>query len=212
MGEGTFYVHGMVYMLVRISINVTMTMQPFYLQIVTKYKGDDSTPTPPPLAIVPLISYLFQLCFSIFLQRPMTRCLQNRMLPMLVAIVISIIGFTPLAFLSDNESTRWLVYPLSVFQGIGLAIMLNTATSLISDVIGKDTANSAFVYGCYSLLDKFGNGALLYTMLALYSEDATALKLIMTICPIACSVLAYFFTYIGNRCFSDKMAKITGIN
>ena len=27
----TFYVHGMVYMLVRIAVNVTMTIQPFYL-------------------------------------------------------------------------------------------------------------------------------------------------------------------------------------
>jgi len=35
--------------------------------------------------------------------------------------------------------------------------MLNTATSLISDVIGSDAENSAFVYGCYSLFDKFAN-------------------------------------------------------
>ena len=59
LGEGTFYVHGMVYMLVRVSVNVTMTMQPFYLKQVTKFLGDDGTPTPPPLAIVPLISYIF---------------------------------------------------------------------------------------------------------------------------------------------------------
>lgn len=32
LAEGTFYVHGMVYMLVRIAVNVTMTVQPFYLQ------------------------------------------------------------------------------------------------------------------------------------------------------------------------------------
>ena len=59
LGEGTFYVHGMVYMLVRVSVNVTMTMQPFYLSNVTNFKGDDKSPTPPPLAIVPLISYMF---------------------------------------------------------------------------------------------------------------------------------------------------------
>jgi hypothetical protein len=29
--EGTFYVHGFVYMVVRIAVNVTMTVQPFYL-------------------------------------------------------------------------------------------------------------------------------------------------------------------------------------
>ncbi len=47
-----------------------------------------------------------------------------------------------------------------------MAIMLNTATSLISDVIGNDSENSAFVYGCYSLFDKFANGALLYWIIA----------------------------------------------
>ena len=35
LSEGNFYIHGMVYMLVRIAVNVTMTVQPFYLNEVT---------------------------------------------------------------------------------------------------------------------------------------------------------------------------------
>lgn len=31
MKEGNFWIHGLVYMLVRISVNATMTVQPFYL-------------------------------------------------------------------------------------------------------------------------------------------------------------------------------------
>lgn len=142
----------------------------------------------------------------------MTRYLKNRLLPMFVAIVIIVIGYLPLAFLTSDERIVWLVYLLTIFQGIGLAIMLNTATSLISDVIGKDTANSAFVYGCYSLFDKFANGACLYYMVAYCSQDVTALRWIMSACPILCSVMAYLLTYIGSRCYSDRMAKITGIN
>ena len=142
----------------------------------------------------------------------MTSCLRNRFLPMLVSIIITTMGSLPLIWVNGEENIRWLVYPLSAFTGIGLAIMLNTSTSLISDVIGKDTKNSAFVYGCYSLFDKFANGGLLYYMIAHYSEDATALKYVMACVPIICSVLATLLTYIGNRCFSDKMAKITGIN
>jgi len=90
---------------------------------------------------------------------------------MLVAIVIIIATSTPLLFLDKDPGVRWLVFPFCGFQGIGLAIMLNTATSLISDVIGNDTANSAFVYGCYSLFDKFANGFLCYVMIAYYSND-----------------------------------------
>lgn len=65
--EGTFYVHGFVYMFVRIAVNVTMTMQPFYLHEVTGYIGDDTNPTPVPLALVPLCSYITQMFFSIVL-------------------------------------------------------------------------------------------------------------------------------------------------
>jgi len=78
-------------------------------------------------------------------------------------------------FLNDNGSVRWLVYPLAFIQGIGLIIMLNTSTSLISDVIGNDSQNAAFVYGVYSLFDKLANGSLLFFMVAAYSSDKEAL-------------------------------------
>ena len=57
----------MVYMLVRITVNVTMTVQPFYLNKVTQYEGTDDDPTPPPLALVPLLSYVMSMFFSIYL-------------------------------------------------------------------------------------------------------------------------------------------------
>ena len=44
--------------------------------------------------------------------------------------------------------------------------MLNTATSIISDVVGKDSANSAFVSGGYSFFEKLANGGLLYWMVS----------------------------------------------
>ena len=89
--------------------------------------------------------------------------------------------------------------------------MLNTATSLISDVIGNDTANSAFVYGTYSMFDKFANGALLKIMIDSYSDDPTALKYVLSLTPIFCSFMSYILTYIGFKYFSNKMAKITGV-
>ena len=94
-----------------------------------------------------------------------------------------------------------------------MAIMLNTATSLISDVIGNDSENSAFVYGCYSLFDKFANGVLLFWIIAAFSEGhPEALKVIMAIVPIICSCISFALTWTGNKFFSHKLAKITGIN
>ena len=51
--------------------------------------------------------------------------------------------------------------------------MINTSTSCISDVIKNDSANSAFVYGFYSLLDKFANGLLLFWMVKEFTKKTT---------------------------------------
>jgi len=60
-------------------------------------------------------------------------------------------------------------------------MMLNTSTSLISDVINQDAESAAFVYGIYSLLDKFANGFLLCWLVKKYSENDKALRLIISL-------------------------------
>ena len=207
MKEGAFYNYAFVYMLVRITMNVTMTAQPFYLDQVCGWHPTDDNPTPVPLAVVPLCSYIMCMIFSIFLQRPLTRCFASRTFPMLISIYIIAITSIPLIFMTPGNRT-W-VFPLSAFQGIGIAIMLNTATSLISDVIGQDSSGGAFVYGCYSLLDRFANGILLYYIIANYSTDPDALKYVMGIIPMVCSILSYLLTYFGQKFFGHKLAKIT---
>ena len=139
----------------------------------------------------------------------MTRCLRNRFLPMCVAITSIFIGSVPLIFLT--EDTRWLCYPLAIFQNTGLAIMLNTSTSLISDVIGNDSKNSAIVYGFYSLLDKFANGIVLFITVDHYSDNAGALRYIISLMPLGAACGALLFVWIGATYYSHKLAKITGI-
>lgn len=85
----------------------------------------------------------------------------------MVALVIITLGSLPLAYLHSGNQKA--VYVLFGIQGVGLLIMINTATSLISDVIGNDTEQSAFVYGAYSFLDKFANGLLLFYMVENHS-------------------------------------------
>jgi len=72
-------------------------------------------------------------------------------------------------FLNADPRVNWIVYPASAVQGIGNAIMLNTAVSLISDVIGKDEASSAFVYGSYGFFDKVTNGAIIFIITAFFN-------------------------------------------
>jgi Na+/melibiose symporter-like transporter len=137
LGEGQFYIYGMAYMLVRVAVNVTMTVQPFYLLHVTGFEKTDDNPTPLPLAIVPLLSFISSMLFSIFLYKRLVQFFKNRQTVLLCSIVQISAGSIPYLFLTDNPDTRWLVYVLSPIQGVGMAMMLNTATSCISDVIGK---------------------------------------------------------------------------
>lgn len=75
--------------------------------------------------------------------------------------------------------------------------MLNTGTSLISDVIGKDSSSSAFVYGVYSFLDKMANGFILWILVRDFQKDAHALRFILALMPALSAVGTLFFTWLG---------------
>ena len=90
-----------------------------------------------------------------------------------------------------------------------MAIMMNTSTSLISDVIGKDADSSAFVYGFYSFMDKIANGVAIERAIKLLENSEPGLRYIMCYMPIACSVLAFALTYLGKALYSEKLAKLS---
>lgn len=130
----------------------------------------------------------------------------------MVALVLITVGSLPFAFLTGDDNNRWLVYPLAFVQGLGLIICLNTSTSLISDVIGNDAANAAFVYGIYSFFDKMANGLLLFWIVGSYSKGhPNELKWIIAIVPVICALFAYGLSFFGHKYFSHKLAKITGL-
>ena len=52
----------------------------------------------------------------------------------------------------------------------------------------------------------------MYIMIAKFSEDETALRWINGITPIIASILAYVLTYLGHKWYSEKLAKLSGIN
>lgn len=79
--------------------------------------------------------------------------------------------------------------------------MINTATSLISDVIGTDDQSSAFVYGAYSFFDKVSNGIIIFGITAVWIENPTALKWTIAIIPVMCSLGAYLLAFLGDRIY-----------
>ena len=56
------------------------------------------------------------------------------------------------------------MYPVSFFIGASQALLLNTGITLISEVIGVKGSSGAFVFGCYSFVDKLSSGIALFTI------------------------------------------------
>jgi len=160
--DPSFYIHGGIYMMVRLAMNLTMTVIPFYLIEILKIPRPDKNGSSFWFALVPLISFIASSIFSLFFYKRMITFFGNRLKPLFVGCVIIAVG--SFSFLFMGSSFLWLVLISVPIQGIGLAILLNTATSIISDVIGSDDSSSAFVYGVYSLFDKFSSGFCLYFM------------------------------------------------
>ena len=149
-------------MFVRLAMNLSMTVIPFYLIHVLDVRDPNEHPDkgiPTIIALVPLVSFIMSTIFSLFVYNRLVNHFGNRLIPLFIGCCVISIGSAPFLFL--QPSFRWLVFICASSQGMGLAILLNTSTSIISDVIGNDDTSSAFVYGTYSLFDKFSSGILL---------------------------------------------------
>ena len=82
---------------------------------------------------------------------------------------------------------------------------------MISDVIGKDEESSAFVYGVYGLFDKIANGIILFFLVQEFSKGKSelALKLIMGVLPLVCSISAFALSILGTSLYSQRLAKLS---
>lgn len=205
--ESQFYVYAIVYTMTRMAINVVMTVQSLYLIRVLDFKAERLDQTPLAVSITPLVSYLASLLFQLFVYKHMLSKLRNRYLPMLIAIIVTTAGSIPLFIIKPD--TRFWVFVCSPFIQVGLAIMMNTSNSLISDVIGKDADSSAFVYGFYSFIEKIANGLAIERALKVYEDNEDGLRAIMGGLPIFCCLVAFLLTYLGKFLYSDKQAKLT---
>jgi len=99
-------------MFARISLNVTASIMPLYLDVVTEFKPPEGKDTNLALAAVPLSAYIASLLFSVFLQNWMTQRFRNRLIPMSISIVVTALGSIPMAFLGSG-SNRWAIYALA---------------------------------------------------------------------------------------------------
>ena len=149
--EVQLYQIGVVYMTTRLFVNLTQAYIPLYLQVSLRLPAKY-------VATVPLTMFLSGFVTSLTMKK--TNHFLGRKLTYIFGALIGIVGCLWIAFGCEpsDESTKFSVYFVAAFLGIGSTVMLVTSLALTAEFIGTDTNSSAFIYGLMSLTDKVSNG------------------------------------------------------
>ncbi|KAI3386459.1 hypothetical protein SNEBB_006530 [Seison nebaliae] len=178
-----FYQIGLIYMSSRLIVNVTQVILPLYLT-------DTLLLSKTYIAIIPLVCYISGAITS-FTMRPINRLI-GRKVSMIVGLVIS--AASGIAFY--YVKSKWQVFAPAILLGSGGAIILVVSLSMTADMIGNNTKNGAFVYGCMSFADKLANG--LAISIIQYLNPCT--KCCRKCAPFYQNVMTFFTISIAGFC------------
>lgn len=202
-----FYYYMAVYMFVRMAINVSSSMIPFYCKNVLGWNNEDGT-TPIQISIFLIIIYTGSVFNSLFLESFILKKFHkknHRIVLFTLAVIVILVGCLPLYFL--NASTSIAAYFLAVFFGTGFSMGLSGASSLMNDVVGSKGHKGAFVYGAYSFADKISCGILLFFMIQYADSNAQVLTVFMAFFPpitVLCALMCVIFTRMLNKQMIEK--------
>lgn len=185
-----FYILAIIYMCTRLIINMTQVYLPMY--ITDTLELDKSY-----IAMIPLICYLSGF-FATFPLRSLSKWLGTYVTYLIGSIFIAgcSILFWYNGIIYDTNTTAIVA---AVFLGSGSSFILVSSLALTSDLIGKNTGSSAFVFGCMSFIDKLSNGVAVAILQQFSPCSGSTLTTcdckdyyhhIMTYFPIVCCVVA----------------------
>jgi len=197
MKRPDFYYYIVVYMFVRLSINITSTIIPFFMEIVLNYEKTSEGGTPYQITICLLISTLGSIFNSLFLQKfieSRSNSQNKRILLIFIATVFVGVGCIPLFFLTTEIA--YLIYLFGFIWGIGFSQGLSCVSSLINDVVGSKGNKGAFVYGAFSFADKLSCGIVLKFFLPVANNNKEILRISIPFFPPIALVFALLFVWL----------------
>jgi Na+/melibiose symporter-like transporter len=147
-----YYQVAAVYMLTRLTTNVSQALLPFYL--IDDLRMEESSK-----AVVPALIYSCSFLASIVLQELRWTSFK---LKAVFAMGAGLWVASGAIFLLLPQSSHGIAYILAVLVGIGNAFMLVTATSMEGLLVSTNLSGCGFVYGSLSFLDKLACGIALY--------------------------------------------------
>ncbi|CAN0876599.1 Major facilitator superfamily domain-containing protein 12 [Linum grandiflorum] len=155
-----YYQVGIVYVLTRLVQNVSQAYLAFYV-IQDLHMGQSAK------ALVPAIIYISSFIVSIMMQEISWTGRRLKAYFSVGGILWVLCGAT-IILLPCRMSV--FMYIISAFIGIANAMMMVTAVSMQSVLVGSDFNGSAFVCGSLSFLDKMSCGIALYALQSFQSE------------------------------------------
>jgi len=197
--QPSFYIYGLVYMGVRMTVNVTSSLMLFYLQyVVIIGNANNVSSIPFQFAVIPMILYLSSTISSASLKKVYIKFGRKNSFSVGAIFVIG----SAVVMMTLNQSISYFMYPLAMVIGIGQSIVLNTGITLIGEVVGLKGSSGAFVYGAYSLLDKFSNGIVLFLIMNLKDVSNSAnqdyLRIMTCVIPGSACLLAWMLVLVGK--------------
>ena len=158
------------------------------------------------------MSFIASFVFSLTIQDKLTKFhTYSKFNLYLYSLVFFTIGGVPLYYISGNDgvldsiATEVLLYGALLFQGAGLANMMNTSTSLVSEMIGQDDEASAKVFACFNILESFSVGGVGYIIMACgLTDSGSSLKFTLAIIPALCALACYVESWIRFHNAADQ--------
>lgn len=199
-----FYLYMLVYMFVRLAINVSSSMIPFYCKNILGWKKEDGS-TPIEISIVLIITNTGSVFNSVYLESMFSSKfskLNQRISLFILASLTIALGCFPIYSMANKSNN--LIYYLSFFFGIGFSAGLSGATALINDVVGSNGEKGAFVYGCYSFSDKLSCGIALFYMIQIAESNTELLRVFMSFFPPFSIVTAFLLVILRKLLLNSK--------
>ncbi|KAG5538965.1 hypothetical protein RHGRI_019496 [Rhododendron griersonianum] len=185
-----YYQVALVYVLTRLVTNVSQAFLAFY--VINDLQMAQSSK-----AVVPAIIYISSFIVSVLLQE---FTWTGKRLKLFYSAGGILWIFCGSGFLFLPRNIHAAMYFLSIVIGIANALMMVTAISMQSILVGQDLNGCAFVYGSLSFMDKISCGIALYilesyqntfpnlqgcsSMISCFSVSRTGLGLIPAICAL----------------------------
>lgn len=211
-----FYVTGLDFVCSRVAIMTQQVAIAFYIQEVCYYKAPDvdhdgdGDGTPYQIAVATAVSFIASFVYSILIQEKLQRLHQYDKYNLFIYSIVyfSIAGVILFFIITDPRETRggfivndsiWtpiMAYTGMFLQGCGMANLMNSSTSLVSEMIGQDDAASAKVFATFNIIESFSNGGVAYLLTTFdLVSDAAAMRWVLSCVPVVCAVVAYVASY-----------------